>query len=50
MGRRGLHPENDGRRGELQIAAAGAGPMSEIREGSDKGVTFDAPPNPARRG
>ena len=49
-GRQGLHPEDDGRREDLQGAADGAGPMPVIREGSGKGVTSDALPEPERRG
>ena len=53
VGIQGLHLEDDRRRKDIQGAAsrtaAGAGPMPGMRKGSDKGVTGDAPPNPARR-
>ena len=49
-GRQVLHLEDDMGGEELQGAAAAAAAMSGVREGIDKGVTGDAPPNPARRG
>ena len=46
----GLHPEDEGRGEELQGAAAGEGTMPIMQVGSVKGVTGDAPTNPARCG
>ena len=48
--RRGLHPENNRGGEEIQGVVAGAGGMTGVREVVGKGVTGDAPPNPARRG
>ena len=46
-GRQSLHPEDDGRGEELRGVAEAAGNMPGNQEVSDKGVTGDAPPNPA---
>ena len=49
-GTQGIHPEDDGRGEELQGAAVVADTMPGMQEGSDKGVTGDAPQKPAQSG
>ena len=46
----GLQSEDYGRGEDIQGVAVVAGTMPGMREGSGKGVTGDAPPNPLRRG
>ena len=42
--------EGGGLQGVSSIGASGAGTIPGMQEGSGKGVTGDAPPNPARGG
>ena len=49
-GIQGLYLKDDKIREEFKGGELGAGTMPGMQKGFGKGVTGDAPPNPARRG